>query len=78
MLRGYAVFARLIQDADLKKECDLETETQERPARILRISFLKKGFLLPNNIDSVPNVPFLILLSHFEDMRLQIPNVLGE
>jgi len=34
VLRG---FARLIQDADLKKECDLETETQKRPARILRI-----------------------------------------
>ena len=30
-------FERLIQDADLKKECDPETETQTRPARILRI-----------------------------------------
>ena len=27
MLRG---FARLNQDADLKRECDLETETQKR------------------------------------------------
>ena len=76
----YAVtrFCATYSDANLKKECDLETDTQERPARILRISFLKKGFLLPNNIDSVPNVPFLILLSHFEDMRFQIPNVLRE
>lgn len=37
-------FARLIQDADLKKECDLETETQKRPAQILRIFISKKDF----------------------------------
>ena len=37
---------------------------------------LKTEFLLPNNVNSVPNAPFLILLSHFEDMGFQISNVL--
>lgn len=33
--------------------------------------------LLPDDIDRVPDVPFLILLSDLKDMRLQIPNVLS-
>jgi len=32
--------------------------------------------LLPDDIDRVPDVPLLILLSDLKDMRFQIPNVL--
>lgn len=65
--RCYAV------DADLKKESDLEATSQN-----ITHFHLKTEFLLPNDVDSVPNAPFLILLSHFEDMRFQISNVLRE
>ena len=35
-------FVRLIQGDDLKMECDLKTETQKRPARILRVFIYEK------------------------------------
>ena len=51
---------------------DVETDQPEYYA------FFQREFLLPNDVDSVPNMPLLILLSNFEDMRFQISNVLRE
>jgi hypothetical protein len=40
------------------------------------ITRFQQSNLLPSNIDSVPNLPFLILFGNLKNVRLQVPNIL--
>jgi len=60
-------------DADLTK-CSNDWSVRHSSLNITQLP--RTRILLPNDIDSVPDMPFLILLSDFEYVGLQIPNVL--
>ena len=43
---------------------------------VINMQFPRTAVLLSNDIDSIPNVPFLVLLLDFEYMGLQISDIL--
>ncbi len=55
--------------------CGIE-ELECQASSLIITQFPRTAVLFSNDIDSIPNAPFLVLLLDFKDMRLQISDIL--
>ena len=59
-----------------ERVCDVIERLECQASTVIIAQFPRTAVLLSNDIDSIPNVSFLILLLNFEYMGLQISDIL--